>query len=75
MCRNKELLNIKKKKNQSKETDPDVTGMLELTVKILLKQGNKYVKEFKQKMDTMNEQMGNRIRETETIKNQMNSCD
>ena len=28
------------------------------------------VKEFKQKMDTMNEQMGNRIRETETIKNQ-----
>ena len=49
--------------------------MLELTVKILLKQGNKYVKEFKQKMDTMNEQMGNRIRETETIKNQMNTCD
>jgi len=49
--------------------------MLELTVKILLKQGNKYVKEFKQKMDTMNEQMGNYIRETETIKNQMSSCD
>lgn len=44
--------------------------MLELTVKIFFKQGNKYVKEFKQKMDTMNEQMGNRIRETETIKNQ-----
>lgn len=75
MCRNKELLNVKKKKNQSIETDPDVTGMLELTVKILLKQGNKYVKEFKQKMDTMNEQMGNYIRETETIKNQMSSCD
>lgn len=47
-----------------------MTGMLELIVKIFFKQGNKCVKEFKQKMDTMNEQMGNRIRETETIKNQ-----
>lgn len=50
--------------------------MLELTVKIFFKQENKYVKEFKQKMGTMNEQMGNCVRETETIKkNQMNSCD
>lgn len=37
MSRNKELLNRKeKKKNQSIETDPDVTGMLELTVKTFL---------------------------------------
>ena len=74
MFRDKELLNRKKKSvNRNRpRCDRDVW----INSQNIFEQGNKYVKEFKQKMDTMNEQMDNLIRETETIKkNQMNSYD
>lgn len=76
MFRNKELLNRKKKKRSVNRNRPRCDRNVGINSQNIFEQGNKYVKEFKQKMDTMNEQMDNLIRETETIKkNQMNSYD